>query len=279
MIREALNSKKITNVSIEFNTDSIYNDHAWIMRVQSIVATYESNNSKVAIIGHDKDVSSWYMNAFPQWHRESVDLIEPLHSTDIRELYFRQDVNMNFIQGVVPSSTFNFLEKFRETEDYQQVLREREFIATYKKQYAGLAYPPVFVTTDAVVVQSGHVLMIQRKAEPGKNLMALPGGFLDQNELIVDGAIRELKEETKIKVPVPVLKGSIKKSHVFDHPNRSARGRTITHAFFIELPDGILPKVTGSDDAAYAKWVPISELDSRCCFEDHAEIISFFTGT
>jgi len=107
-------------------------------------------------------------------------------------------------------------------------------------------------------------------------LWALPGGFLNQEETMLDGCIRELKEETKIKLPVPVLKGSIKESKTFDAPNRSARGRTITQAFFIDLGVGELPKVKGSDDAAKAFWVPFNKVKQEKMFEDHFHIIDNF---
>jgi bifunctional NMN adenylyltransferase/nudix hydrolase len=61
--------------------------------------------------------------------------------------------------------------------------------------------------------------------------------------------------------------------------DRSTRGRTITHAFHILLKDGPLPKVKGGDDAVKAKWVPVGELDSRMCYEDHYEIIKHFIGS
>jgi len=131
-----------------------------------------------------------------------------------------------------------------------------------------------------VVIQSGHVLMIKRRSEPGKGLWALPGGFVNANtdKSVEDAAIRELREETGIKVPAPVLRGSIVRSRVFDAVDRSARGRTITHAFHIQLPDGELPKVKGSDDAEKARWVPIAEVRSDQCFEDHYEILQHFVG-
>jgi bifunctional NMN adenylyltransferase/nudix hydrolase len=128
------------------------------------------------------------------------------------------------------------------------------------------------------VIQSGHILLIQRDAAPGEGLWALPGGFLEQKEYIEDGVFRELREETKLKVPLPVLKGSVKKTHVFDKPDRSLRGRTITHAYLIELAPGKLPPVKGSDDARRAKWVPIAALDRKVMFEDHYHIINYFLG-
>jgi bifunctional NMN adenylyltransferase/nudix hydrolase len=187
---------------------------------------------------------------------------------------------MKFIQGVVPETTFDFLMSFKETAEYEQIIREREFVANYKKQYASLPYPPIFSTADAVVIQSGHVLMIKRRAEPGKGLWALPGGYVNANtDKSVEAAmLRELREETMIKVPAPVLKGNIVRSKVFDAIDRSPRGRIITHAFYIQLPDGDLPKVKGSDDAEKARWVPIAEVRSEECFEDHYEILQHFLG-
>lgn len=279
MIRDAARNLSL-QIHIEPNIDTMYNDQAWAIRVQGIHSRYRCLGTKDGIIGHRKDESSFYLDMFPQWEFVNVDKIEPLGATDIRDLYFRRDVNMSFIRGVVPETTFKFLMQFKDTPEYEQIIREREFIENYKKQYASLPYPPVFVTTDAVVIQSGHVLMIKRRSEPGKGLWALPGGFLNANtdRSVQDAMIRELKEETGIKVPVPVLKGSIQDNRVFDAIGRSARGRTITHAFKIVLPDGELPKVKGMDDAEKAKWVPIAEVRSEDCFEDHWEILQNFVG-
>ena len=267
-------------VSVEPNPDTIYNDQAWAVRVQALVAKHTKPGDKVGIIGHRKDPSSFYLDMFPQWGFEEVELLEPLDATDIRNLYFKRDANMNFIKNVVPHTTFDFLEQFKDTPEYEQVIREREFLIENAKQYSSLKYPPIFSTADAVVIQSGHVLMIKRRAEPGRGLWALPGGYVNANtdKTVEDAAIRELREETMIKVPAPVLRGSIVRSKVFDAIDRSPRGRIITHAFYIQLPDGELPKVKGSDDAEKARWVPIAEVKSEECFEDHYEIIMSFLG-
>jgi bifunctional NMN adenylyltransferase/nudix hydrolase len=98
---------------------------------------------------------------------------------------------------------------------------------------------------------------------------------------MLDAAVRELCEETKIDVPKPVIYGSLKDDHIFEAPGRSLRGRIITRAFLFKLPeyvvDGkvVLPKVKGSDDAEKAKWFPLSEVleMSDKLFEDHHAII------
>lgn len=280
LLQRVLRDKISTNVEvvIDHTYDSIYNDQAWAVRIQDTVGKYTKPSDNIAIIGHDKDESSFYLKMFPQWKRETTGLFDSLHSSDIRDLYFRENVNMNYLKGVIDKEVYNFLDTFRFTEDYKQIINERKFIEKYKSQFASLPYPPVFVTTDAVVIQSGHVLMVKRRAEPGKGLWALPGGFLnaDTDKSLLDCAIRELKEETGIKVPVPVLIGNIKDTKVFDAIGRSTRGRTITHAFNIVLPDGELPKVKGADDVCRAKFIPIGNLDSGKIYEDHYCIINHF---
>jgi bifunctional NMN adenylyltransferase/nudix hydrolase len=217
---------------------------------------------------------------FPQWERESVELIEPLNASAIRDMYFRPDFNVNFLHGVVPRTTIDFLEQFTNTAEYKQTIREREFLVEHAKQYAGLKYPPIFMTADAVVLCAGHILLIKRRAEPGKGLWALPGGYVNaKTDRSVRGAmIRELREETKIKVPVPILLGSIVREQLFDAVDRSPRGRIITMASFIKLEQLELPAVKGSDDAEKAKWVPLADIKAEMMFEDHFDIIFSFIG-
>jgi len=268
-------------IRIEENIDTIYNNPAWAARVQTIVGKHTQSGDSIGIIGHKKDPSTEeYLNMFPQWGLLEVELIQPLHATNIRDLYFKRNANLNFLRNVVPQPVMRLLEGWIDTPDYLQVIAEREFIEKYKQQYASLPYPPVFVTADAAVIQSGHVLMIKRRAEPGKGLWALPGGYLnaDTDRSVEHTMLRELREETGLKVPPPVLKGSIKDQRIFDAIDRSPRGRIITDCFKIVLPDGALPKVRGDDDAEKAKWVPISEVDSSKCFEDHYDMIQWAVG-
>lgn len=269
-----------TNLIVASNYDTIYNDDSWAVRVQNIVAKHTTEDSKIAIIGHKKDETSFYLDMFPQWELVEVDLIEELSASQIRQLYFREDYNPNFIRSVVPQNVLTYLNKFAKTEEYKQILREIEFVDKYKSQYASFPYPPTFVTVDAVVIQSGHILMIRRRAEPGRGLLALPGGFLDalSDKSLEDAMLRELREETGLKIPAPVIRGNIVETKVFDAIERSTRGRTITHAFLIKLPNGVLPRIKAGSDASTAKWIPISQINRNECFEDHYEIINYFTG-
>lgn len=268
--------------------DYPYNDHVWTAEVQNIVAEVaeEKESAKIAIVGFFKDRSSYYLNLFPQWNFEEFYCTDKkllnLNASQIREKYFTESVDW---KEFLPSQVSVALDVFKQTEDFPNLQKEFEYLQKYKAdtRFVGVPYEPVFLTTDAVVVQSGHILVIRRGHQPGKGLLALPGGFLASNLTLEDNAIKELKEETQIKVPAQVLRGSIKSSHVFDYPERSQRGRTVTFAYFIELESNLkdgLPRVKGGDDAAKAFWLPLSALGEKEdeFFEDHLHILRYFLG-
>lgn len=278
--------------------DYTYSDGEWVNAVQHIVndhlrtkypsSTYEEvmaiNELKVSLIGHNKDNSSYYLKMFPKWGNIDVQGIHGnnqkiLSATDVRNLYFGPQWHDMSWQNLITPEVNEILLNWIKTDQYQEIVKEFKFVSDYKKQWANTPWPVTFSTIDAVVVQSGYVLLVRRGAMPGKGKLAIPGGFVEQDETLLDGALRELREETKLKVPEPVLRGSLKKQKTFDDPNRSSRGRTITHAFLFHLfPQTELPKVKGGDDAKDAFWVPISELKAEDMFEDHYHIIRNLTA-
>lgn len=277
-------AKRIHCVGLD---DALYNDNRWLMLVQDAVKSVagdissslkgNANAPKIGLIGHSKDSSSYYLSLFPNWQSVSVPNHEGLSATPIRDGYLMGAAPMS---EHVPASTQAVMAEFANTDAYQKLQEEAWFIDKYQRQWEAAPYPPTFVTVDAVVVQSGHILLIERRSVPGKGLWALPGGFVDGKETLLDACIRELREETRLKVPDPVLRGSRHSQHTFDDPYRSARGRTITQAFYFILkndPAG-LPKVKGSDDATKAFWLPLADLRAEDLFEDHYAIICKMVG-
>jgi bifunctional NMN adenylyltransferase/nudix hydrolase len=264
-------------------SDYPYDDNKWVAAVQNVVngaISWSADPIKIGLIGHEKDGTSYYLKIFPTWGSVSVPNVDGINATDIRNYGFENKTFRGInSEKFLPATVFTQLLSFQASAWFSNLITEFDMIRKYKAAWKAAPFPPTFMTVDAVVVQSGHILLVKRGDMPGKGLWALPGGFLNQSETMLDGAIRELKEETKIKVPVPVLKGSVKESKTFDAPNRSQRGRTITQAFFIDLGfDNTLPKVKGSDDAEKAFWVPLNEVvkQQNKFFEDHFHIISFF---
>jgi len=127
-------------------------------------------------------------------------------------------------------------------------------------------YPHPAVTTDCIIFglddNELKVLLIERGNEPYKGCWAFPGGFLNPDETVEQGALRELKEETELE------DAYIEEVGVFSDPKRDPRDRVITVAFYsiIRIRD-----VNAGDDAANANWLPINNLP-RLAF-DHDLIL------
>lgn len=288
MILDSFNVEEGARIITKPLYDKTYNDAAWVKQVQNIVkdTTLDVvnnygfhvsgyNDAKVGLIGASKDGTSYYLKLFPQYKSVNVEIEADVHATEIREAFLEEGL----LTHPVPESVGDFLMKFRFTDEYDQLHSELKFVRDYKKQWEVSPYPVKHATVDAVVEQSGHILLVKRRSEPGKGLWALPGGHLNEYETQLNGAIRELREETKIKVPEAVLRGSIRDHETFDDPYRSTLGRVITKAYHFKLADDTsLPKVKGADDAEKAKWVPISDLREEDFFDDHYFIISYFLG-
>ncbi len=280
MIYSTLASKRDKIVILPIQ-DSAYNFTAWIAEVQRKINAIVPEGSSIKLIGHFKDNSSYYLKHFPQWKLVSEkSKCYGLSATDIRDSIFQEKIDgwKNNIPQEVDSFICNWMTE--ENYRYTNLLAEYKYLQNYREQWSKAPYAPTFVTTDAVVFSHGHILLIKRGRNPGKGQWALPGGFLDQQETIEQGCIRELREETKIDVAIPILKNSIKQVHVFDSPWRDPRGRTITHAHMIELNLKELPTVKAADDAAEVHWLPIAELDKMegMFFNDHFQMIKFFLG-
>ena len=128
-------------------------------------------------------------------------------------------------------------------------------------------YPHAALTTDCVVFsfdgRALKVLLIRRAAEPCKDRWAFPGGFLEMDETLEEGARRELMEETSFSPEV------LEQFHAFSTVDRDPRERVVTVAFFALVKPG---KVNGGDDAAEARWFDVHELPVLAF--DHDEILS-----
>jgi bifunctional NMN adenylyltransferase/nudix hydrolase len=277
---ETLNTKQLQILPLN---DTLYNDDAWTSNVQRAVdGVIEDQNLqglKVGLIGHSKDKTSYYLKLFPQWASVNVKHeVGVFNATDIRKSYFRGAPTIP--HDIIPPAIGTYMKTYMMTDDFRRITAEAQWVRDYKNSWSSAPFAPTFVTVDNVVVQSGHILLVRRGGHPGKGLLALPGGFVNHDETLLDSALRELKEETKLAdkhgpFPMGKLKGFLAGQGVFDDPKRSVRGYTLTHAFLFRLPPAKeLMKVIGSDDAVHAGWYPIGSLDPTEVFEDHYFIIN-----
>lgn len=280
--------------------DQPYNNAKWIQSVQENVddalKSSVQGSNEITIIGSNRDESTWYLNAFPQYKlklMKPVSVAGDLSATNLRRRLFSGEKLVQAEWPDVPLTTYKFLQEFEGSAEHQQLIAEYAYLEKYKQAWKAAPYSPTFLTVDTVVIQSGHVLVIERANQPGRGLWALPGGFVNQKETLKEAAVRELIEETGIALQPQTLANLITAKEIFDDPGRSLRGRTVTTAFLLRLDDTKpLPRVSGQNmplhesggvpivETSRAFWLPISvaRASSARWFEDHIHIMETMLG-
>lgn len=259
MIRIKLESANIQNVTIVPLNDYPYSDSQWITDVRSTIEYHTED--KPVLFGHMKEGND-YLTWFPDWEFRSIESQSKINATEVRTTMFLT----------------NSLEMPKCVRD------DWAFYQKEAKLFENYPFPETlnFNCADAVLECQGHVLLIKRKFAPGAGQWALPGGFRNQRETFLDCAIRELQEETNVRIPEKVLRGSIVKSELFDSPSRSFGIPRNTLAVYMRVnpnPDGTLPRANGADDAVECKWFPLTTiLNGMQIYDDHLAVVSKLTG-
>lgn len=259
MLALKLHAAQITNYEIIPLNDYRYNNSQWMSDVRGTIEHF--NMGTPTLFGHIKEGND-YLKWFPELPFRSIEAEYNIHATDIRVKMF------NDHDPMMPETVRG---------DYAFYQKEKELFNDYP-------FPDTlnFNCSDAILECQGHILLIQRKYAPGAGAWALPGGFRNRKESFLDCAIRELQEETNVRVPEKVLRGSIVKTELFDDPNRSFGIPRNTMAVYMRInpnPDFTLPRANGADDAALCKWVPLTDaLNNIEMYDDHKDIISKVTG-
>jgi bifunctional NMN adenylyltransferase/nudix hydrolase len=269
--------------------DFPYSDSDWKYNVRKIIGKYASGN--IYLFGTKKDDSTFYLDLFPEWSSEYIKDINKMDNsflencaTTIRKAWLEENIESLNNNPLLLPAVKQYLIKNNNNKDIIELRKEYNFIKKYKQQFESLPYPPIFSTVDNIVEWKNNILLIKRRSLPGKGLWALPGGFVEQKETLLQSAYRELEEETNITIFVKNSSRKLKFSldwlqskDVFDAPERSLRGRTITHAFHWKIPDHFDVNISAGSDASSAKWYPIFDVLESMHFdmyEDHQDIVS-----
>ncbi len=277
--REALIRAGLTDASrvdVAFLEDVQYDHAAWSRRAETCVAEFVDAAARIGVVA-DQTPGRDHMPIPAGWHLIERDCAFAHDERTLREhlLWRNGEVRWQDIERAVPQEVAAQLRQFTGEPGYARLRDEAAFIKSFKARWSTAPYPPVFVTVDALVSWSEEVLLIRRGHAPGAGLWALPGGFIDPGETLASACLRELHEETGLVLGA----GAVTERRVFDAPERSVRGRTVTHVFRFDLdPAAPRPAVHGGDDAAAAAWVERDALRPAAMFEDHYAILQVMLG-
>lgn len=157
---------------------------------------------------------------------------------------------------------FDDISDFYGTEKYNE---KGEDLETFLEHYNPYQYKNPCVTTDILVFHQVFddkmsLLMIKRRNHPCIGRWALPGGFAEIEEDLIDTAKRELKEETGLdNIPMEQL-------YTWGESKRDPRARIITTSFLAYVTKDII--VQAGDDAKDAQWF---DIDVQMIAEEESE--------
>jgi 8-oxo-dGTP diphosphatase len=118
------------------------------------------------------------------------------------------------------------------------------------------------LTVDAVIVTGDGVVLIKRKNPPFQGMWALPGGFVEVGETTETACMREVEEETGLKVEIGKLLG------VYSDPKRDPRGHSVSVIYIVKPVGGKLGADTDAEDVGLFKDLSRVELGF-----DHAKVL------
>lgn len=109
-----------------------------------------------------------------------------------------------------------------------------------------------------LVRRGEEVLLVRRGSEPGRGRWALPGGLVEPGEEVERAAVREVREETGVRVRLRGLVG------VYDIMERDGRGRLKYHYVTICFRgEPLSTRVRRGGEVLGAEWVRREELGKR----------------
>ena len=119
-------------------------------------------------------------------------------------------------------------------------------------------FPDVpLVGVGAVVVDDGRVLLVRRGNEPLKGHWTLPGGLVELGEPLLDGVVREVREETGLTVEPVELIELIDRIHREDE---RVRYHYVIADYLCRVTAGAL---RAASDADAVRWVERAEWNSH----------------
>lgn len=126
MIHQSVSPKKRQRIHCVGVRDRLYNEGLWQHNVRQEVANIVGASARIALVGHIKDASSYYLKHFPEWHLHDTGCIQGLNATDFRLRYFTTTAHAIPYTQFVTKRVSSFLKHFRKTLSFANILEEQQ---------------------------------------------------------------------------------------------------------------------------------------------------------
>jgi len=130
----------------------------------------------------------------------------------------------------------------------------------------GKRYYNPALAVNGIIFKGGSILLVRRGIEPFKGLWSLPGGFIEYDEMVEDALVREVEEETGLKVRPQKLVG------VYSNPTRSPVKHVVTVCYYCKILEGTLKP---SKENVEVKFFELNRLPEEMAF-DHKKVVEDF---
>ena len=121
--------------------------------------------------------------------------------------------------------------------------------------------------TATVIANGEKIALVKRKYLPFVDDWCLPGGFIEAQEAPEESAVREVEEETGLKIKIDRIIGAY------------APGKGINVIIIFYLAKSAEGDLLAGDDASEVAWFNKNELPKNIAFPLHKQIIEkWFSG-
>ncbi|APJ04127.1 NUDIX domain-containing protein [Silvanigrella aquatica] len=274
LIRSCFSPNQLKRISFVYVRDRLYDEKMWIDNVKGEVSKIMGDEKSVALIGHEKDSSSYYLRVFPEWEFLETGNYDGINATDIRNIYFlSRDYNKAY--NFVPKIISLWLKKYRKTEHFRKLKSMYSYVHKISKNQENNLPHNV---ANAVVFCMGYVLLVKAKDPLRKGFYSLPEYIIKDNDNRNDCALRAIENESKFNFTAEKLELNFKLQHIFDYADRFPICKQKSFSKCYQLNLNSLPAVAKGKNIEKVEWVLINDVYLRedQMYADHYQIIQWF---
>jgi ADP-ribose pyrophosphatase YjhB (NUDIX family) len=123
------------------------------------------------------------------------------------------------------------------------------------------------VGVGAVILDGERVLLARRGRPPGQGKWSIPGGLVDLGERIEDALVREVEEESGLRVRLLGLCG------VIDRVLRERDAVSYHYVIIDYVAESVGGRLQAGSDAAEVRWVTLDDLGQYDTTDGLADMI------